>query len=330
MRKNDNETMISQRLSPQCFLLPCLRESKSTRIDARIGREKLSEVLWQCIGWFDDVHPIAYDGQNKVGALGSYRWLGYEGVTRTAWHQRTNAQRPVPETCMVSTNVADIHHCVKPGGEYRVTNAKSSSYITLGMTGLQVLIENRHRTKRSNFQRYPTGGKRVAIFPFERPDVLFVAALKLILDTGKRFSMLGLAGKKTGIAEPIAAMSMRHDVGHLRANSYFNTLNRREYDATQLTVKLIQHLRLFKSTAMLEDMVLPVGKKRIPIAAHAVVTDFMEPLFCIVFISNQQSTLLQDANLVGKRLNLLGVWCSVHCHITKKAHPKRAVLREAG
>ena len=227
--------MNSLQLSPQCFLLPSLRESKSTRTDARIGREKLSEVLWQCIGWFDDVQPIADDGQNKVGALGSYRWLGYEGVTWTAWHQRANAQCSVPKTGMMSTNVADINHCVKPGGEYRVTNAKSGSHIALGMTRLQVLIENRHRTKRSNFKRYPTGGKRVAIFPLERPDELFVAALKLILDTGKRFSIQGLAGKKIGIAEPIAAMSVRHDVGHLRANSNFNTLNSREYDAAQLT-----------------------------------------------------------------------------------------------
>ena len=104
-----------------------------------------------------------------------------------------------------------------------------------------------------------------AVRPFGE---LFVAALKLILDTGKRFSILGLAGKKIGIAEPIAA--------------------------------------------------------------HTVVTDFMEPFLGIVLIGNQQSSLPQDAYLVGKRLNLLNVRYSTHHLIIKKAHPKRAVLREAG
>jgi hypothetical protein len=40
--------------------------------------------------------------------------------------------------------------------------------------------------------------------------------------------------------------------------------------------------------------------------------------------------LLQDANLISKRLNMFGIRYLVHNQIIKKAHPKRAVLREAG
>ena len=60
------------------------------------------------------------------------------------------------------------------------------------------------------------------------------------------------------------------------------------------------------------------------------VTDFVKPFFCFLFVGYHQTTLLQNANLVSKRLNMLGIRYLVHHHIIKKAHPKRAVLREAG
>ena len=322
--------MYEHLLTPQCFLFPALRKTKGTRIDTRIIGKEPTEVLWQRVGRVYDVQPIADDGQNKIGALCSYCWLGYKGVSWTAWHQWTDTQCPVPKTSMMGTDVADINQGVKPGSEYRVTNAKSSGHITFWKTWLQVLIENRHRAERRDFQRNPTGRQRITVFSLKRSDELFIATLELILDTGKCFSMLRLAGEKTGIAEPVATMSLRHDVGHLRANGYFYALDSGEHNAAQLTVELIKYFRLLKSAAWFENMVLPVSKKRIPIAAHAIVTDLMKPFFSIVFICNQQSTLLQDANLAGKCLNLLGVRYSVHRHIIKKAHPKRAVLREAG
>ena len=76
-------------------------------------------------------------------------------------------------------------------------------------------------------------------------------------------------------------------------------------------------------------MVLNVHNQ-IPVTAHSIVTDFVEPFFCFLFVGYHQTTLLQDANLISKRLNMFGIRYLVHNQIIKKAHPKRAVLREAG
>ena len=109
-------------------------------------------------------------------------------------------------------------------------------------------------------------------------------------------------------------MSLRHDIGHLGADCNFDALNS----------------GLFKGTSRFKDVILPVCQKRIPVTAHSIVTDFVKPFFCFLFVGYHQTTLLQNANLVCKRLNMLGIWYLVHHHIIKKAHPKRAVLWEAG
>ena len=317
-------------LSPQSILLPTLREAKGTRIDTWIKRKKVSEFLRQRVGGFDEAQPIADDGKNEISALCARGWLCDESITRMTRHQRTNTQRPVPEACMVGTDISDINQSVEPRDKNGIASSKGGCHISFRTSRLQVLIENRHRAEGCDFQCYPTGRQRVVIFPFERPDELFIATLEFVLDTGECFSMLRLVGEKTSIAEPVSTMSMRHDVSHLCANGNFDALDGGENDTSQLAVEFIKHLRLLKGTARLEDVVLSVGKERIPIAAHAVITDFTEPFFGIVLIGNQQSTLLKNADLAGKRLNLLNVWYSVHHHIIKKAHPKRAVLREAG
>ena len=125
-------------------------------------------------------------------------------------------------------------------------------------------------------------------------------------------------------------MSQRHDIGHLGADCNFYALNSGEDYMSQMTVEFIEHPRLFKGTAWFKDVILPVCQKRIPVTAHSIVTDFVEPFFCFLFVGYHQTTLLQNANLISKRLNMFGIRYSVHNQIIKKAHPKRAVLREAG
>ena len=125
-------------------------------------------------------------------------------------------------------------------------------------------------------------------------------------------------------------MSQRHDIGHLRSDCNFDALNSGENYMSQMTVEFIEHPCLLKGTTKFKGVILPVCQKRIPVTAHSIVTDFVEPFFCFLFIGYHQTTLLQDANLISKHLNLLGIRYLVYHHIIKKAHPKRAVLREAG
>ena len=125
-------------------------------------------------------------------------------------------------------------------------------------------------------------------------------------------------------------MSQRHEVGHLGADCNFYALNSGENYMSQMTVEFIEHPRLLKGTSGFKDVIQPVCQKRIPVTAHSIVTDFVEPFFCFLFVGYHQTTLLQDANLISKRLNMFGIRYLVQHHIIKKAHPKRAVLREAG
>ena len=90
-----NWEQLEDQLLPQCFLLPRLWESKGTRIDTRIERKKLSEVLRQRIGGVDDIQPITNDSKNEIGALRSCGRLRNEGVARMTRHQRTYTQCPV-------------------------------------------------------------------------------------------------------------------------------------------------------------------------------------------------------------------------------------------
>lgn len=320
---------ISQ-LLPQCFLLPSLREPKSTRIDTRIERKKLSEVLRQRIGGIDDIQPITNDSKNEIGALCSCGRLRNEGVARMTRHQRAYAQCPVPKTGMMGADVADVNQGVEPRYKNGVTNSKGCCHIALCTSRLQILVENGHRTKRGDFKGYPTWGQRVAVFSSERPNKLFIAALKLIVNTRQSLSMLRRIGEKARITKPITIMSQRHDIGHLGADCNFDALNSGKNYMSQMTVEFIEHPCLLKSTARFKDVIMPVCQKRIPITAHSIVTDFVEPFFCFLFISYYQTTLLKNASLISKRLNMFGIWYSVHNQIIKKAHPKRAVLREAG
>lgn len=323
-------TMSNGQLLPQRFLLPRLREPKGTRINTRIERKKLSEVLRQRVGGIDDIQPITNDSKNEIGALCSCERLRNEGVARMTRHQRTYTQCPVPKTGMMCADVADVNQCVEPRNKDGVTNSKGCCHIALCTSRLQVLIENGHRAKRGNFKGYPTWGQRVAVFSPERPNKLFVAALKFIVNTRKGLGMLRRIGEKARVTKPITIMSQRHDIGHLGADCNFYALNSGEDYMSQMTVEFIEYPCLFKGTARFKDVILSVCQKRIPITAHSIVTDFVEPFFCFLFVGYHQTTLLQDANLISKRLNMFGIRYLVHNQIIKKAHPKRAVLREAG
>ncbi len=322
--------MSKDQLLPQCFLLPRLWEPKGTRIDTRIERKKLSEVLRQRIGGVDDIQPITNDSKNEIGALRSCGRLRNEGVARMTWHQRTYTQCPVPKTGMMGADVTYINQGVEPRDKNGVANSKGCCHIALCTSRLQVLVENGHSTKRGDFKGYPTWWQRVAVFSPERPNKLFVAALKFIVNTRKGPSMLRRTSEKACVTKPIAIMSLRHDIGHLGADCNFDALNSGEDYMSQTTVEFIEHPCLFKGTSRFKDVILPVCQKRIPVTAHSIVTDFVEPFFCFLFVGYHQATLLQNANLVSKRLNMLGIRYFGHHHIIKKAHPKRAVLREAG
>ena len=323
-------TMSNGQLLPQRFLLPSLREPKGTRIDTRIERKKLSEVLCQRVGRFDEIQPITNDGKNEIGALCSCERLRNESVARMTRHQRTYTQCPVPKTGMMGADIANINQCVEPRNKNGITNSKGCSYIALCTSRLQILVEDGHRTKRGDFKGYPTWRQRVAVFSSERPNKLFVAALKLIVNTCQSFSMLRRIGEKARVTKPITIMSQRHDIGHLGADCNFYALNSGEDYMSQTTVEFIEHPCLLKGTARFKDVILSVSQKRIPVTAHSIVTDFVEPFFCFLFIGYHQTTLLQNANLVSKCLNMLRIRYFVHHNISKKAHPKRAVLREAG
>ena len=318
------------KLTPQSILLPTLREAKGTRMDTRIKRKNLSEFLCQRVGGFDEVQPITDDGKNEISALCARGWLCDESITRMPRHQRTNTQRPVPEAGVVGTDISDINQSVEPRDKNGIANSKGGCHIPFRTSWLQVLIENRHRAERCDFQCYPTGRQRIAVFSPERPNKLFVAALKFIMDTCQSLCMLRRIGEKARVTKPVAIMSQRHDIGHLGADCNFDALNSGENYMSQMTVEFIEYPCLFKGTARFKDVILSVCQKRIPITAHSIVTDFVEPFFCFLFVGYHQTTLLQDANLISKRLNMLGIWYLVHNQIIKKAHPKRAVLREAG
>lgn len=318
------------KLTPQSILLPTLREAKGTRMDTRIKRKNLSEFLCQRVGGFDEVQPITDDGKNEISALCARGWLCDESITRMPRHQRTNTQRPVPEAGMMGADVADVNQGVEPRDKDGVTNSKGCCHIALCTSWLQVLVENGHCTERGDFKSYPTWGQRIAVFSPERPNKLFVAAQKFIVNTRQSLGMLRRIGEKACVTKPIAIMNQRHDIGHLSADCNFDGLNSGEDYMSQMTVEFIEHPCLFKGTARFKDVILPVCQKRIPVTAHSIITDFVEPFFCFLFIGYHQTTLLQNANLISKRLNMLRIWYFVHHHIIKKAHPKRAVLREAG
>ena len=98
-------TMSNGQLLPQRFLLPRLREPKGTRINTRIERKKLSEVLRQRVGRFDEIQPITNDSKNEICALCSCERLRNEGVARMTRHQRTYTQCPVPKTGMMGAGI---------------------------------------------------------------------------------------------------------------------------------------------------------------------------------------------------------------------------------
>lgn len=322
--------MSKDQLLPQRFLLPSLRKPKGSWIDARIESKKLSEILCQRVGGIDEVLPITNDGKNKIGVLCSCGRLRNEGVTRMTRHQRTYTQCPVPKTSMMGADVADVNQGMEPRDKDGVTNSKGCCHIAFCTSWLQVLVENGHCTERGDFKSYPTWGQRVAVFSPERPNKLFIAALKFIVNTRQSLGLLRRIGEKACVTKPIAIMNQRHDIGHLSADCNFDGLNSGEDYMSQMTVEFIEHPCLLKGTARLKDVILPVCQKRIPVTAHSIITDFVEPFFCFLFIGYHQTTLLQNANLISKRLNMLRIRYFVHHHIIKKAHPKRAGLREAG
>ena len=128
------------KLPPQCFLLPSLWKSKSTRKYIRILGEKAVDVLLQVIGWVNDVQEIADNGKNEIQMLGTCRLLVDKGIVRTAWHQWTNTQSSVPKSCMMGTDVSNINQCVEPRGKDCVADSECSCDITFGMTRLQILV----------------------------------------------------------------------------------------------------------------------------------------------------------------------------------------------
>ena len=152
-------TMSKVQLLPQRFLFPRLWEPKSTRIDTRIERKKLSKVLCQRVGGIDEVQPITNDGKNKIGALCSCGRLRNEGVARMTRHQRAYAQCPVPKTGMMGADVADVNQGMEPRDKDGVTNSKGCCHIALCTSWLQALVENGHRTKEVISRVIQLGGR---------------------------------------------------------------------------------------------------------------------------------------------------------------------------
>lgn len=216
--------MSKQSLHPQMVLLPISWKAQGTRTYTRILSEESRYVLGESVSRFDDIHPVADDGHNKINTLRSCSWLGNE---RTAWatrHQRPYSQRAIPQPGMVSTNISNINKCMEPRNKNGVTDSESSCHFTFGKSRLQIFIKNRHCTKRSDFECHPTGWERIIIFSFESTYKLFIAALELIVDTYQGLGMLGQITKKRGIGKPIAIVSHRQHVGHLGTDSYLYTL----------------------------------------------------------------------------------------------------------
>ena len=116
--------MNKGQLLPQRFLLPRLWKAKGSWINARIECKKLSKVLCQRVGRFDDIQPITNDSKNEIGALGSCGRLRNEGVARMTWHQRAYTQCPVPKTGMMGADIANINQCVEPRDKDSITNSK--------------------------------------------------------------------------------------------------------------------------------------------------------------------------------------------------------------
>jgi hypothetical protein len=78
---------------------------------------------------------------------------------------------------------------------------------------------------------------------------------------------------------------------------------------------------LLKGATRFEDVILPVGQKRIPIATHTVIAYLSKPNLSGTLVGNQHASLLQDADLAGKRLYLFIVRYSLHLR-----HKKRLTL----
>jgi len=253
-------------------------------------------------------------------------------VTRMAGHQWTDTQCAIPQAGMMSTYVTNIHQRMKPGNEYSITHSKGGSDITLGNSRIKVLIENRHGSERSNLQGNPTGWQRCAVFLFECTYKLFVAALIFIANTGQRLIMLVLIAEQRCIFNPIATFGLGHHIGHLGSHSNLNMFDTGHYKMAQVAVKLVKHTGLFKCASRFEDVVVPICQKRIPIAAHTIIANFVKPRFCLRLISYYHSTLFQNLYLIGIGLDLFGVRDLTHDYIIiiKKAYPKRAGLWEAG
>ena len=188
-------------------------------------------------------------------------------------------------------NITYINQCMQPRGKHYVANTESRCYIAFWTTRFQLLKQYWHCAKRGNFQRHPTWRKWINILAFKRLYKLLVASVVLVVDTLKRFGVKNRIRKKRGILKPKSIACHRHNIRYLCADCNFYLFNIRHNKSAQMTVKFIYPHSIFKCCPRLENMIITVGKQRIPIAAHPVITHLMQPRLSLGLVADLQSTL---------------------------------------
>jgi len=99
-----------------------------------------------------------------------------------------------------------------------------------------------------------------------------------------------------------------------RSDSHLDSLNSLEEQSLQILIEIVSSQHFFKMTVGLKLVSMVVCFQMIPIVSQSEITDSIKSLFCLIGISNNQTSALQCLNLLCQRHRLFGI---SHVYIQK-------------
>ena len=127
------------------------------------------------------------------------------------------------------------------------------------------------------------------------------------------------------IHKPERATCRSKMLDDFRSDSHLNSLNSLEKQSLQILVEIVASQHFFKMTIGLEYVSMVVCFQMIPVVSQSKITDSIKSLFCLIGVSNNQTSALQCQNL------LCHIACLVYLmSIYKKCPAGYAVLMGSG
>lgn len=241
----------------------------------------------------------------------------YPCIGKSVWKAGIDNDDSVPETSVVSTDVANNCDTSQPTAHIlKLWNGKTTADSLLGGTVGHVAVKFGKCSHICNLHCFPYwrhGGLIVFLKMFL--DKLIFGTVQLFLQVSEISYKQIAALCQRRVHKPEGTMPFRKDAYHSGSNCYLYMLNSRKKKYAQLFVEAVKTQYLGESGTWLEDVILPVSLHQSPIACQAEVADDVKSTLGFFFIFNKKPSLLKNVNLLLEGQQLLGI---SHNRINKK------------